>query len=165
MKRPSLANLGSLKRPKHVQFVHNDDTRQASKAGVFNRALALFSPLGLVMRRLDELRVILCLYELVMLPLRLAFGTGYGYLAPPRCDPGPSMGCLQHIAWSKSCHVHLVHLLHTRDTACILESFTGQSMGRKAWGRVGVGGVDQVDTGQLSTALQLQVKSEHASTF
>ena len=92
MKRPSLANLG--KRPKHVQFVYNDDTREASKAGVFNRMLALFSPLGLVMRRLDELRVILCLYELIMLPLRLAFGTGYGYLAAPRCNSGSSMGWL-----------------------------------------------------------------------
>lgn len=85
MKRPSLANLGSLKRHKHVQFVHHDDPQEALTTGVFNHLLALFSPLGIVMRRLDELRVILCLYELVMLPLRLAFGTGYGILAPPRC--------------------------------------------------------------------------------
>ena len=84
MNRPSLVNLGSMKKHKHVAFVHHDDAKEALTAGVFNRLLALFSPLGLVMRRLDELRVILCLYELIMLPLRLAFGTGYGILAPPR---------------------------------------------------------------------------------
>ena len=73
-----------MKRQRHVQFVHNDDLQKAQSAGVFNRLLACFSPLGSVMRRLDELRVILCLYELIMLPLRLAFGIGYGFLAAPR---------------------------------------------------------------------------------
>ena len=84
MMRPSLANLGSMKKHKRVQFIHNDDPKEVLTAGVFNRLLALFSPLGLVMRRLDEIRVFLCLYELIMLPMRLAFGTGYGILAPPR---------------------------------------------------------------------------------
>ena len=118
MKRPSLANLGSMKRQRHVQFVHNDDLQKAQTAGVFNRLLAFFSPLGPVMRRLDELRVILCLYELIMLPLRLAFGTGYGFLAGPRymllqqnfalevqgCNPQPS--CLQAMAITQDGRVH-----------------------------------------------------------
>ena len=73
-----------MKKHKHVQFMHNDNPQEVLKAGVFNRLLALFSPLGPVMRRLDELRVFLCLYELIMLPMRLAIGTGYGVLAPQR---------------------------------------------------------------------------------
>ena len=83
MRNPSMHNLG-LRKVKHVQFAQSDNTKEALKAGLWNRVLALFHPAGLVMRRLDELRVLLCLYEVVMLPLRLAFGTGYGLLDAPR---------------------------------------------------------------------------------
>ena len=82
-RNPSLHNLG-LRKVKHVQFVHNDNPKEALRAGLWNRFLALFHSAGLVMRRLDELRVLLCLYEVVMLPLRLAFGTGYGLLDAAR---------------------------------------------------------------------------------
>ena len=83
MRNPSLHNLG-LRKVKHVQFVHNDNPKEALRAGLWNRFLALFHSAGLVMRRLDELRVFLCLYEVVMLPMRLAFGTGYGLLDAAR---------------------------------------------------------------------------------
>ena len=83
MKRPSLYNLG-LRKEKHVQFVHDDNPKEALKGGLLNRLLAVFHPAGIVMRRLDELRVILCLYEVITLPLRLAFGTGYGLISGPR---------------------------------------------------------------------------------
>ena len=85
MKHPSLHNLGlSTRRLKHVQFVHDDNPKEALRGGVLNSLLAIFQPAGQVMRRLDEVRVILCLYELVMLPLRLAFGTGYGLIQVTR---------------------------------------------------------------------------------
>ncbi|DBA72994.1 TPA: hypothetical protein ACH3X2_009939 [Trebouxia sp. C0005] len=83
MKHPSLHNLG-LRKAKHVQFVRDDQPKGPLKGGVLNSLLAMFHPAGVVMRRLDELRVILCLYEVIMLPLRLAFGTGYGLISGPR---------------------------------------------------------------------------------
>ena len=83
MKHPSLHNLG-LRKVKRVQFVRDDNPKDPLEGGVLNRLLAMFHPAGVVMRRLDELRVILCLYEVIMLPLRLAFGTGYGLISGPR---------------------------------------------------------------------------------
>lgn len=83
MKHPSLHNLG-LRKVKHVQFVRDDNHKDPLEGGVLNSLLAMFHPAGVVMRRLDELRVILCLYEVIMLPLRLAFGTGYGLISGPR---------------------------------------------------------------------------------
>lgn len=85
MKHPSLPNLGLRKGLKHVQFVHDDNPQEALEGGWLNSLLGMFHPGGLVMRRLDEVRVVLCLYELVMLPLRLAFGTGYGLIDAYRC--------------------------------------------------------------------------------
>ena len=85
MKHPSLLNLGgNLRKLKHVQFVHDDNPKEAFGGGLLTGLLAVFHPAGLVMKRLDELRVVLCLYELLMLPLRLAFGTGYELLDSPR---------------------------------------------------------------------------------
>lgn len=83
MKHPSLLNLG-LRKSKHVQFVRDDQPKDSLEGGWLNSLLAMFHPAGVVMRRLDELRVILCLYEVIMLPLRLAFGTGYGLISGPR---------------------------------------------------------------------------------
>lgn len=83
MKHPSLLNL-AIRKLKHVQFVHDDNPKEALEGGVLNSLLSIFHPAGVLLRRLDELRVVLCLYELVMLPLRLAFGTGYGILSGPR---------------------------------------------------------------------------------
>lgn len=78
-------NLG-LRKVKHVQFVYDDNPQEALEGGMLNSLLGVFHPAGLLLRRLDELRVILCLYEVVMLPLRLAFGTGYGLLSGPRYE-------------------------------------------------------------------------------
>ena len=78
-----MLNLG-LRKVKHVQFVHNDNPKEALEGSLLNRLLSIFHPAGILLRRLDELRVVLCLYELVILPLRLAFGTGYGILKGPR---------------------------------------------------------------------------------
>ena len=83
MKHPSMLNLG-MRKVKHVQFVQNDNPKEAMEGGWLNSLLSIFNPAGVLLRRLDELRVVLCLYELVMLPLRLAFGTGYGILSGPR---------------------------------------------------------------------------------
>ena len=85
MKHPSMHNLG-LRKVKHVQFVYDDNPQEALEGGMLNSLLGVFHPAGLLLRRLDELRVILCLYEVVMLPLRLAFGTGYGLLSGPRYE-------------------------------------------------------------------------------
>lgn len=81
LQRPSL--LLSARRAKHVQFAA-EDAAAPQRQGLIGRMLAALDPDRLLMRMLDDFRVLLCLYEMLALPMRLALGTGYNRLGSSR---------------------------------------------------------------------------------